>query len=82
MAPEQKLYAEIYIFNLGNLINHNWGTQFSPNFFQTYTAINSAIVGNQYQYSAFTTPRAIATNITNNRGPSTYQIAFSIKYDF
>ncbi len=82
-VPDQKLFAEIYIFNLGNLINHNWGPQFSPNFYQAYTAINTNITGaNKYQYTGFTTPAGLASNFNANRAPSTYQISFAIKYDF
>lgn len=82
-VPDQKLFAEIYIFNLGNLINHNWGPQISPNFYQAYTAINPSITNtNKYLYNSFTTAAGLASNFNANRAPSTYQISFAIKYDF
>jgi hypothetical protein len=82
-VPSQKLFAEIYIFNLGNLINHNWGPQISPNFYQAFTAINTNIVaGNKYQYTGFTSANGLSSNFNVNRAPSTYQISFAIKYDF
>ena len=82
-VPDQKLFAEIYIFNLANLLNHNWGPQYSPNFYQAYTAINPSITAtNKYLYNSFTTASGLATNFNSNRAPSTYQISFAIKYDF
>jgi outer membrane receptor for ferrienterochelin and colicin len=76
------LFVEAYIYNFGNLLNHNWGPQYSPNFYQAYTAINPTIVGNKYQYNSFTTTSGIVSNISANRAPSTYQVAFAVKYDF
>jgi hypothetical protein len=78
----QHLYVEASIFNFGNLLNRNWGPQYSPNFYQAYNAITTNIVANKYQYTAFQTPAQIASNVSANRGPSTYQIAFAVKYDF
>ena len=52
------------IFNLGNLINKDWGQYTSPNFYQAYSAINASIVGGQYRYNSFNTATDIMKNMS------------------
>ncbi len=81
----QQLMAEINIFNLGNLINRNWGANVEPVFYQAVPAAATTIVGHQFQYTAFTPAATLAGNSSNfnlNRQPSTYQISFAVKYQF
>ncbi|MDE2075080.1 MAG: TonB-dependent receptor [Alphaproteobacteria bacterium] len=70
------------IFNLGNLLNKDWGRYTSPNFYQAYSAINAKIVGGQYQYTSFNTAADIQKNMSTQRDASTWQIQFGIRYDF
>jgi hypothetical protein len=86
LVEGQQLFAEISIFNLGNLINRNWGANVEPTFYPTIPAITTTVTGaNKFQYTAFSTAAALAGNSSNfslTRQPSTYQISFEIKYEF
>jgi hypothetical protein len=77
-----RLVASLDIFNLGNLINKDWGKYATPNFYQAYNTINASIVGGKYQYSSFSSYNTIQTNIKERPITSTYQIQIGIRYEF
>ncbi|MBS0470600.1 MAG: TonB-dependent receptor [Proteobacteria bacterium] len=77
-----RLVASLDIFNLGNLINKDWGKYATPNFYQAYNTINASIVGGKYQYNSFSSNSTIQSNIRERPITSTYQIQIGIRYEF
>lgn len=88
---DHRLVLEAKLFNLGNLLNRDWGVYDSPGFYQAYSAITAGGTGsgcagaapingsNQYVYCDFA---ANPATINNTQSASVWQLQLGARYQF
>jgi hypothetical protein len=86
---DHKTIFEFDIFNLGNLINNEWGHFTSPNFFPTQGIVNNTvgagcagIAANQYCYSNFNAASVPGSIVNTGYPSSVWQIQVGVRYEF
>ena len=82
MFEGHRLTFSVDIFNLGNLLNKDWGKYVSPDFYQAYSLVDASVAGGQYVYSNPQSAADIEKNLHTQRTASTWQVSFGITYDF
>lgn len=86
---DHKTIFEVDIFNVGNLINNEWGHFTSPAFFPTQGIVTNTvgagcagIAANQYCYSGFNAATVPGQIVNTGYPSSVWQIQVGVRYEF